>query len=676
MVRRRKQQLHFEGERKAMNLKSLSRPATTLLVLTLAALILTTAVPRLARGQAQSTSPATALDYTHSHAFPDIFRPYGSPFVPQPNMKNSERLHSLIRDGKLRLSLEDAITLALENGLDIEVARYQEAYAQTDILRTRAGSTSQGINPGLFGAVTAFGGGGLGGGGGGGVSSGGFSGGGFASSVGSVSCCDPFTGVSFGWDHRTTPLNSLVLQGIPVVGTQTTNASWFIGKGFLTGTSFVMDVSGFRQSSTSTFNLFNPEVPSGFTIGFNQHLLNGFGYRANAKFLRIAQNGVKQADTTFRQQVMTSVTNVVNLYNGLLTDRENVRVAQDAVTYSEKLLEDNKRQVQIGTLAPIEVVRAESELATDQQSLIVAQTSYQQQQELLKTAISKQVNPELAAAQIEPTDALPEPTPGDIPTLEEALNIAYSHRPELSLADLNIKNQDITIQASRVGLLPTLDLFATYAPTGLSGNRLNCPSGFSLDFQTLQCTSNTSGGGTAAPTVSSNGFFSSVGQVFRGVYPDYSFGISFTLPLRNRTSQANMATALLQSRQLKTQYQQTKNTITQDVKNAEIAVIQAKAQINAAQKATILARQTLEAEQKKFQLGESTVFMIIQDQRDLTAREGDEAKARQAYATALNQYSTATGSTLEHFHIQLAEAKSGHVNHVPNIPGTPASGDH
>ena len=141
-----------------MNLKSLSRPATTLLVLTLAALILTTAVPRLARGQAQSTSPATALDYTHSHAFPDIFRPYGSPFVPQPNMKNSERLHSLIRDGKLRLSLEDAITLALENGLDIEVARYQEAYAQTDILRTRAGSTSQGINPGLFGAVTAFGG--------------------------------------------------------------------------------------------------------------------------------------------------------------------------------------------------------------------------------------------------------------------------------------------------------------------------------------------------------------------------------------------------------------------------------------------------------------------------------------------------------------------------------------
>jgi outer membrane protein len=656
-----------------MNLKSLSRPATTLLISTLAALILTTAAPRQVRGQAQFTSPATALDYTRSHAFPDIFRPYGTPFVPQPNMKNSERLHSLIRDGKLRLSLEDAIALALENGLDIEVSRYQQAYAQTDILRTRAGSTSQGINPGLFGAVTSFGGGGFGGGGGGGTSSGGFSGGGSASSVPTVGCCDPVTGISIGWDQRTTPLNSLVLQGVPVVGVQTTNANWFIGKGYFTGTSLVAFVNGFRSSNTSTFNLFNPEVPTTMTLGFTQHLLNGFGYRANAKFLRIAQNGVKQADTTFRQTVMTSVTNVVNLYDGLLYDRENVRVAQDAVTYSQKLLEDNKRQVQIGTLAPIEVVRAESEVATDQQNLIIAQTIYQQQQEQLKTAISKQVDPELAAAQIETTDALPEPTPGDIPTLEEALNIAYSHRPELTLRDLDIRNQRITIEASRVGLLPTLDLFGTYAPSGLSGNRLTCPSGSTLNFGTLQCTG---GGVTTTPTVSSNGFFSSIGQVFRNVYPDYAFGISFSVPLRNRQSQANMATAQLLERQLRTQYQQQKNTITQDVKNAEIAVIQAKAQINAAQKATILARQTLEAEQKKFQLGESTVFMIIQDQRDLTAREGDEAKARQAYSTALTQYGTATGSTLDRFHIELAEAKSGHVNHVPNIPGTPASGDH
>src|SRR5437879_2175330 len=184
MIRGRKQQLHVKGEPKAMNLKSFSRPAAALLASTLVVLTLTIGAPRQVRGQGQSTSPATALDYTHSHAFPDIFRPYGTPFVPQPNMKNSERLHSLIRDGKLRLSLEDAIALALENGLDIEVARYQEAYAQTDILRTRAGGSFQGITPGLFGAVTAFGGGGIGGGGGGGTSSGGFSGGGFAGSLG------------------------------------------------------------------------------------------------------------------------------------------------------------------------------------------------------------------------------------------------------------------------------------------------------------------------------------------------------------------------------------------------------------------------------------------------------------------------------------------------------------
>src|SRR6266568_1150820 len=461
-----------------MNLKSFSRPATTLLASTLVVLALTIAGPRQVRGQAMTTSPATALDYTRSHAFPDIFRPYGTPFVPQPNMKNSERLHSLIRDGKLRLSLEDAIALALENGLDIEVSRYQQAYAQTDLLRTRAGGAFQGITPGLFGAVTAFGSSGLGGGGGGGTSSGGFSGGGFASSAGTVGCCDPITGVSIGWDQRTTPLNSLVLQGVPVVGVQTTNASWFIGKGYFTGTSLVAAVSGFRSTNTSTFNLFNPEVPTGMTVGFTQHLLNGFGYRANAKFLRIAQSEVKQADTTFRQQVMTSVTNVVNLYNGLLYDRENVRVAQDAVTYSQKLLEDNKRQVQIGTLAPIEVVRAESELATDQQSLIVAQTSYQQQQELLKTAISKQVNPELAGVQIDATDKLPEPAENDIPPLQAALAEAARNRPEVEQAGLNIRNAEYTIQSTRSGLLPQLNVFATYAASGLGGNRLVCPANY------------------------------------------------------------------------------------------------------------------------------------------------------------------------------------------------------
>lgn len=637
----------------------------------LAGLLLMGAAPGNLLGQSQPTSPATAMDYTRTSAFPDVFRPYNLPFVPEPNLNNSERLHSLIHDGKMTLSLEDAIALALENGLDIELSRYQQAYAQTDILRTRAGGSFQGINPGLFGAVTAFGGSGIGGGGGGGTSSGGFSGGGFASSVPTVGCCDPITGISIGWDQRTTPLNSLVLQGVPVVGTQSTNADWFIGKGYFTGTSFFAAVNGFRQSSTSTFNLFDPEVPTGMSIGFNQHLLNGFGYRANARFLRIAKNDVQQADTTFRQQVMTSVANVVSLYYGLLYDRENVRVAQDAVAYSQKLLDDNKRQVEIGTLAPIEVVRAESEVATDQQNLIIAQTTYQQDQEKLKTAISKHVDPELAGAQIDPADKLPDPTPSDIPSLDEALNLAYSHRPELTLADLNIRNQQITIQASRVGLLPTLDLFGTYSPSGLSGNRLNCPAGSTLNFSTLQCTG--AGGVITSPTVTSSGFFSSLGQVLHNKYSDYSFGISFSVPLRNRQGQANMATAMLEERQLRTQLQQTKNTITQDVKNAEIAVVQARAQINAAQKATVLAKQTLDAEQKKFQLGESTVFMIIQDQRDLTAAEGNEAKARQAYATALTQYGTATGTTLDRFHIELAEAKSGRVNRVQNIPGAPAA---
>ena len=220
---------------------------------------------------------------------------------------------------------------------------------------------------------------------------------------------------------------------------------------------------------TSANLLFNPVVPTTLYLGLNQHLLNGFGYRANAKFIRIAQNDVKIAQSVFRQQVMTTVAQVLNLYWDYLSFNEQVAVAQQTLTYSQKLLDDNKRQVEIGTLAPIEVVRAESEVATDQQNLIVAQTNVQQQGELIKTALAKKVDGDLVSAQVDPVDKLPEPRPDDIPPLDKALEIAAQNRPEIEQADLNLRYQSIVIKANRNALLPTLDFFATYASSGLSG---------------------------------------------------------------------------------------------------------------------------------------------------------------------------------------------------------------
>lgn len=629
-----------------------------------------------AKNSSGPSSP-TLQDYTKSESFPNLFAPYVTRYIPEPHMGNSERIHLLIREGKMHLSLDDALALSLENNLDIAIARYTPAFAQTDILRTRAGGASRGVNPALFGGVQAFAGGTGGGGGGGGTgSAGGITGGGGATNLGSASCCDPFAGFGLGWDQRSAPLNSLVVSGIPVFTSHNASYSTFFGQGFLTGTSYVMAINGFRQSSNSNFLLFNPEVPSFLGITVSQRLLNGFGYRANAKFIRIAKNDLRFADSQFRQQVMTTVTQVLNLYYDLVSFRENVGVAEKALGLAEKTLSDNKRQVEIGTLAPIEVVRAESEVAARQQDLIVAQTSSQQQQELLKTALAKHVDLELTGAEIIPTDQLPEPKPDDIPPLEQALREASQNRPEIEQADINIRNQEITIQASRNALLPTFDVFASYAPTGLSGNRLifgPCPAG---------STPSTSGTGCAFPGqvpfaqpvvgVASGGAFQSLTQVLHGRFPDYSFGATLTIPIRNRSAQADAATALLQDRQLRTQLLQKKNQVEQDVRNANIAVTQAKAQIEAARKAVILAQQTLDAEQKKFQLGESTVFQVIQAQRDLATQGGNEVKARSAYAKALTQFSQATGSTLAKNHIELAEAKQGQVTRAPNIPGAPA----
>ena len=168
-------------------------------------------------------------------------------------------------------------------------------------------------------------------------------------------------------------------------------------------------VTGQRNSTTSLSSLYNPSIPTTLTVGLNQHLLKGFGRRANAVFIRIAKNDLAMADSGFRQQVITTVSQVLNAYYTLLADRDQVRVAQSAVDYSKKLVADDKKQVQIGTLAPLDVVQAESELATDQQNLIVAETTYLQQQEILKTMIAKKITSELAGISVQPTDSLPNP---------------------------------------------------------------------------------------------------------------------------------------------------------------------------------------------------------------------------------------------------------------------------
>ena len=644
---------------------SLKRQHGLLAALTLALVMV---APNLGAQEAKpSNSPI--LEFGNTRWFPTVWAPYGTPYVPTAKMSNSERLHSLLQDGKLYLTVSDAIALALENNLDIAVSRYNISYAHTDILRAQGGGAARGF-AGSFSSAALFA-GAIGGGvtssGGGGSSRAGATSGGASASQFGGGTFDPSVFFSFGWDRNTAPLGTTVVTGVPFVTSQGTSYVTGYTQAFQTGTSFQVFTGGSRSTTTSLTPVFNPQVNTFLAMGFTQPLLNGFGRRANSIQIRIAKDELKTGHSLFRQQVITTVAQILNYYWDYLTFRENVRVAEQALAYAQKLLSDNKRQVEIGTLAPIEVVRAESEVAARQQDLIVAQTNLQQQAEIIKTALSKQVGPDLAAAQIVAQDSLPEPQPDDVPTLDEALKLAFANRPEIEQSDLKLRDQDYTIAARRNSLLPSLNVFASYIAVGLAGNQLLCPEGTS-----------SYGGRCAVPGdgylpplgTAAGGVSQALSQTWRGQYPDYSFGLTLSIPIRNRSAQADAARALLERRQLETQLQQFKNNIAQQVRSAEIGVIQAKAQIEAARKAVVLAQQTLDAEQKKFQLGESTVFLVIQAQRDLATAEGNEVKARSTYAKAVTQFQQQTATILQKYNVELNDAISGHVERAPNIPGT------
>jgi outer membrane protein TolC len=597
--------------------------------------------PRLSACQeAMGTSgpeKATQIDYSNSHGFPNVLSPYTTPFVPDPLLDNSGRLQNLIVDGKLMLALDDAIALALENNLDIAVARYDLPIAQTDLLRAKGGGATRGV-AGSYQSTTLFSGslgGGVGsGGGGGGSGAGGILGGGI-NSVSSAGCCDPSAYAFYGWSNAITPLDYIEVSGVPV---ETTHQEMFgagYSQGFLTGTSISVSEYSSRLSSNATTSLFNPEFVSGLSVGFSQNLLNGFGAHANARFIRIGRNNLKYSMSVFRQSIIAQVAAVMTTYYDLLADQESIRVAQEGLEYAQKLLESNQAELKMGAVAQYDVLRSQEEVADQQQALLVAQNTFSQDAQSMKAKISKSFNEELATVEITPSDRLPEPHPDDVPALAEALREAASHRPEIEQADLNLRNQAYTIQGTRNALLPSLQVFASYSLSGL--------------------------GGALQPTFT---------NVFHNNYPNLSYGVQLGIPFRNRTAQADAARAVLEQRQLQMKLQDAKNQAVWDVSKAVSAVQQARSTLDATLKLAAVSRQVLEMQQQKFTLASATVEDVITAQRNLATAEGNVVKDRAAYAKALIQYEQATGTLLDRNNISLSEAVDGEVHRAPNIPGT------
>src|SRR5216683_2731842 len=536
-----------------------------------------------------SSQPFEVKEYSKPQSsFPNPLAPYTARHVAPPNLANTPRIDQLMHDGKLYISMNDAVALALENNLDIAIARYNLNIADTDVWRAKAGSSTLGVNNGVVQNTPGGGVGGLG------------------------------TKVSAGFNNS-------------------------------------------RQTfGDAPFTQLSPQLNSSFNFKLTQHLLQGFGFAPNTRFIQIAKNNREISDVAFRLQITTTVDQIENMYWDLVFAYENVRVQKEQLAFAQKTLSDNQEQVEIGTLAPIEVVRAQSTVASNQQTLTVALTNLQLQQLLMKNALSRTlVDPALADAEVIPTSTMELPAQEAVVPTQDLVNDALAHRPELAESRINLSNTDISNKAVRSALRPTVDLFAYYGGAGLGG--LQNPSNLCVNQNPpiFGCSTN------PAPSV---GYSGTLNQLINSTAPDKGAGITINIPLRNRAAQATQVRSEFEYRQAQLRIQQIENQIRIEVRNAQFGVQQNRASVASAQAALDLGHQSLDAEQKKYALGASTSTLVLQNEAAMTQAEVTLVSAQAAYEKAEVELDRAIGLLLDHAGIQIAEAERGEVTHAPTIP--------
>jgi outer membrane protein TolC len=641
------------------------------------------------RAVPSASQPFDVQEYSkpQSH-FPNPLAPYTPRHVAPPNLANTPRIDQFLHDGKLYISMNDAVALALENNLDIAIARYNLNIADTDVWRAKAGSAILGVNSGVVQNTPGGGVGGLGtqvgsGQGGTSVAAGGAgagSGGLVVSTLGSgplITSFDPILTGTLQIDRNHILPSSTFSPASPL---NTSTGSFAYQQGFAWGTNLSVGFNNTRQTiADAPFTTLSPQLNSSFNFKLTQHLLQGFGFAPNTRYIQIAKNDREISDVAFRLQITTTVDQIENMYWDLVYAYENVRVQKEQLAFAQRTLSDNQKQVQIGTLAPIEVVRAQSTVASNQQTLTLALTNLELQQLLMKNAISRTlVDPVLADAEVIPTSTMELTTQEAVVPTQDLVNDALSHRPELAEARINLTNTEISNKAIRSALLPSVDLFAYYGGQGLGGSQnptnlcANQPpseqaEGFcagpnpSLPTKTNPAPTYI----PIAPTTSYNG---TLNQLVNSTAPDKGAGITINIPLRNRAGQATQVRSEFEYRQAQLRIQQIENQVRIEVRNAQFGVQQNRASVASAQAAEDLARQSLDAEQKKYALGASTSTLVLQNQAAMTQAEVTLVSAKALYEKAEVELDRAIGLLLDHAGILIADAERGQVTHTPSIP--------
>lgn len=599
--------------------------------------------------QAAAASQSTLPDYSANPKwFPNPISAYRPQRPPAADLNNSSGLSDLIHDGKIELSLNQFAAAVVENNLTLAGDRYNNYFAQADLLRTKSGQAARGVAGANVVVPDALSSGALGTGVG---STGGQEGsiGSFGAITGSAKSLtlsprgvfDPTFLFNFSWDRTGSPLNTLVVAGTPDVTTNTIFFDFGYQQFFPTGTSFSVDLANQRQSSTQQSLIYNPDVINRLSVNVVQQLTNGFGLTVNRRFQTVARNGIEITREWFLQQVDTTLAQAEDSYWNLVAAQEQVKATQEELQAAQQLYENNKMQEEVGTLAPLDVVTAQSQVASSQRDLIVAQTNVQEQELALKFFFSKKITDAIGDAEIVATDELPDPQDTDVPPLEEAVASGVRNRPEIPQAEKNVLNDQMAVKVSKSALKPTFNVFGLFATGGISGTQLIPIPG--------------------SPVLVNGGWGQVWNQFINFRSPEYTAGFALTIPIKNRSALADNARASLQERQAEMSLQSTENQIGVEVRSARINLIQDKAQVTAAAAATELSRQTLEAEQRKLAAGLSTPYNIILDQRNLLQAQLAEVQARTTYANALVEMARSTGVIRDKSHIAADDALRGRV---------------
>ncbi|MGO9336954.1 MAG: TolC family protein [Terracidiphilus sp.] len=611
------------------------------------------APPSLAQQLQQAQQPSFAppqpfqVPMPHSH---NPLAPYIPSTAPELNMSNSPRLENLIRDGKIYVSLRDAIAVAIENNLDLAYFRYNFPIAQTDILRTKAGSPANGVNTAIVqGTQGGFA---SSGGGGGGSSGSGFSagnGGIVTSTLGAgtaVSSFDPFLTFRGYVDHTVVQEANEFLIGVPVLKTNTIEVLSNYSQSFPIGTNLSVNYLGQRVASNSPYNGINPTLYSNFAVTIQQSLLAGFGKATNERFIRIAKRNSQITDLAFKAQVIATVTQVQNIYWDLVNAFEAEQISERSLGFANKNLSDDQKQLELQAIPAMQVMTDQSAVATAEGNLTVARASLRLNELLMKNALTKVDDPTIDEMPVIPLDLKADPDPNADKSISELIAEAEKKRPEVAIYQMQAEVQKQALKDINSELLPTLNMYGYYAGAGTAGPpNPNCSLG-------TECVSD-------LPT----GFGSMFANTFNYSSPEYQVGMTLSINLRNRQAKADQFRAVLQYRQSQISSEQQQKTILFDVRNSKFALEQKQANVDAALKARDLAQKTFDITKQEQLLGAKSGLDTLNADIALAQAESALDAAQTAYEKAKVDIDRAIGETLERTGVSIDDAKSGVVSH-------------